>query len=201
MSKMKDLRWACKVYTAPAAEPLTAAEVKAHLRIESSETADDTYIGNLITAARTHVENYTSRQLISATWDLMLDEFPEEFIVPRPPLVSVTSLKYYDTSGVQQTLSSSYYSLDTTAEPGVVYLSYGYSWPGIRAIRNTVQLRYVCGYGAAGSSIPYPLRQAMLQLISDCYEFRERTLVGTTMTMTPMCAELLAPYVIPPYDA
>ena len=41
---------ALKLITAPAAEPVSTSEAKSHLRVDT--TADDTYIGTLMTVAR-----------------------------------------------------------------------------------------------------------------------------------------------------
>ena len=62
--------------TAPAAEPLTLAEAKLHLRVD--DTADDALIGALITAARQHAEHDTRRALVTQTWKLALDASPRQ---------------------------------------------------------------------------------------------------------------------------
>ena len=84
----------------PAAEPLTTAEAKAHLRVETDFTADDTLIDAMVTSARTYVEQYTGRQLITATWVLRMDAFPAVIEVPRPNLLTVTSVVYQNGSNV-----------------------------------------------------------------------------------------------------
>ncbi len=63
------------LFTAPATEPVTTAEAKTHLRVDTSD--DDTLIGTLITVARRRVENDSRHQLVTATWDYTLDRFPE----------------------------------------------------------------------------------------------------------------------------
>ena len=200
MSDMYSLRWAIKIASEPATEPFSLAEVKEDLRLESSETAEDTFLTRLIKAVRVRTENYCSRQFINATWDLYMDEIPTEFRVPRPPLTAVTYIKYYDTDGVQQTMDSSIYTVDTISEPGAITVAYGKSWPSFREIRNTINVRYTCGYGATGSKIPADILQAMLKLIGDGYEFRERFSM-VNVNITPDVAEMLAPYRIPEMDA
>lgn len=51
---------------APAEEPVTLAEAKAHLRV--SGTDEDAYIDALVKAARGRAESLTRRQLITATY-------------------------------------------------------------------------------------------------------------------------------------
>lgn len=186
-----------KLITAPATEPVTASEAKSHLRVDT--TADDTLIGTLITAARQHVENHLRRALITQTWELVMDAFPAGDVIrlPRPPLVSVTSIKYTDVAGSESTFSSAAYVVDTDSTKGRVVLKSGETWPSdTLAAANGVRVRYVAGYGEA-SAVPRPIRQAILLLIGTLYENRESVLVaqGVTVAQLPFGVEaLLMPY-------
>ena len=186
-----------KLITAPATEPVTSSEAKSHLRVDT--TADDTLIGTLITAARQHVENHLRRALITQTWELVMDAFPAGDVIrlPRPPLVSVTSIKYTDVAGSESTFSSAAYVVDTDSTKGRVVLKSGESWPSdTLAAANGVRVRYVAGYGSA-AAVPNPIRQAVLLLIGTLYENRESVLVaqGVTVAQLPFGVEaLLMPY-------
>ena len=186
-----------KLITAPATEPVTSSEAKSHLRVDT--TADDTLIGTLITAARQHVENHLRRALITQTWELVMDAFPAGDVIrlPRPPLVSVTSIKYTDVAGSESTFSSAAYVVDTDSTKGRVVLKSGESWPSdTLAAANGVRVRYVAGYGSA-AAVPNPIRQAILLLIGTLYENRESVLVaqGVTVAQLPFGVEaLLMPY-------
>ena len=130
--------------TAPATEPVTLVEAKDHLRLEISD--DDTLVTSLIVSAREFAEQETHRQLVTATWKLTLNSFPSEIRLPLPPLQSVSSLKYLDTDGTQQTLASSNYDVDTDSEPGRICLAYGKSWPSIRSVKNSIEVEFICGF-------------------------------------------------------
>lgn len=160
--------------TAPAVEPVTLIEAKAHLRVATTD--DDTYITTLISVARKHVETITNRALINQTWDYFLDDFPvkDRIVIPLSKLSSVTSVKYTDSDNVQTVFASSSYIVDAYTDPGQIVLAYGASWPSYtpRPI-NAVEIRLVAGYGAAASAVPEPIKQAMLLLIAHWFENRE----------------------------
>ena len=56
-----------RLKTAPTATPVSVAEAKTHLRIDSSFTADDTYIETLISVATFAAENYMNLWIMSHT--------------------------------------------------------------------------------------------------------------------------------------
>ena len=111
-----------------------------------------------------------------------------------PPVLSVTSIKYLDTAGVQQTLDSSLYLVDTVA--CCVVPAYGQSWPSLYPVSQPVTVRISCGYGATAASVPGTIKSAMLLLIAHWYENREAA-QGSSMAVTsiPIGVDaLLAPY-------
>jgi len=176
-----------KINTAPSSEPVSVDDVKTHLRISSSD--DDTYIQNiLIPTARSMVENMSQRAILTQTWDLYLDEFPgsseEPIYVPRPPLQSVSYIKYIDTNGDEQTWSSDEYQVDTNNEPARIYPAYGYTWPSARDEAGAVRIQFVAGYAddtddSDFDKIPKELLHAIYLLVGHWYENREATLVGS----------------------
>lgn len=187
------MRTRIKVFTAPTVEPVTLIESKEHLR--RTDTREDDYITTLIIAAREYIEAQTRRALINQTLDLAMDRFPtsgeygysdqtsldrsSQFILPRPPLSSITSITYVDTAGTSQTLSASTYNADTYSEPGRVYLSHGSTWPSTRTIENAVIVRYVAGYGATAASVPAALKHAIKLVVAHWFLNRESVLIGT----------------------
>ncbi len=61
---------------APAAEPLLRADVKNFLKIPLGVTQDDSFVDELIQAAREEVEGYTGRSLVNKGYRQSLDSFP-----------------------------------------------------------------------------------------------------------------------------
>lgn len=182
-----------KLILGPASEPITIAEAKVHLRVESDFTDDDTLITALIVAARQGAEHMTGRALIPQTLELALDEFEEEISLLRPPLASVSSVKYVDADGVLQTLSTSDYILDDHSAPARVVPAYGTSWPSTRCQPNAVLIRYVAGYANA-AAVPQEIKQWMLLRIGVMYENREEVNIGNIVTEMPFVDCLLDAY-------
>lgn len=182
-----------KLTTAPASEPISLTEAKLHCRIDGS--TEDNLLTMLIQAAREAVETQTNRALINQTWTAYLDAFPTcgWFYLPKPPLVSVSSVKYYDTDNTLQTLASTEYDVGAIGTtPARIALAQDKSWPSsLRERPDAVQIAYTCGFGSAASSVPAALRHAMLLYIGHWYENREEVVTGTIATQLPAAARML----------
>jgi len=160
-----------KVKTAPALEPVTVSELKTFLSLDASTY--DTMLSGYITACRQAIETYTGRTLITTSYQLMFDSFPDIIELARPPVQSITSITYVDTDGVTQTLSSSLYRTDLISLFGRIEPAYGESWPSIRNVSNAVTVEFKCGYGDAAASVPDALKVAIMSLAADMFEHRE----------------------------
>lgn len=182
------MRWV--VSTAPAEEPVTTAEAKAHLGVTHAN--DDTLIASLIATARQHVEQVCERALVTQTWRLSLDAFPSGCIeLPGGKVQSITSIAYTDTDGAAQTLAD--YQSDLDREPArLLYAFDDGAWPGTRTVLNAVQVTYVAGYGAA-AAVPAVLKAAILLAVGDLYANREAQ-QDVALAENATLARLLWPY-------
>lgn len=163
---------AIKVITNPATEPVTLAEAKIQLRVDVSD--EDTYIEGLISTAREWCEGFQNKAYILQTIEKTFDCFPcSVFDLPRPPMVAVSSIKYYDIKNVEYIFDPLLYFVDTSSEPGRVALNYAVQWPTItlRPI-NGVIVRYTAGQVDA-STVPKKVKQAILLLVCHWYDNRE----------------------------
>jgi uncharacterized phiE125 gp8 family phage protein len=156
----------------PLVEPITAAEIKTHLRVSGND--EDAYIRDLIVAGRVWVENYTGRALINRTLVLTLNSFPDyghPIWLPDPPLSSVSSIQYSDTTGTTQTLSASKYITDTSTDDRAtgVYEAYNCDWPTTYDQVNAVTVTYVAGYGAAASAVPEAFKHGLKMLVGSMF--------------------------------
>lgn len=177
------------VNTPPTEEPITLDEAKLHLRVDTSD--EDDYIDALITQARTFLENQTRRAFIDTEFVLSLDEFPDEIRPPRGNLLGVTTIKYYDTDGVQQTLSSGLYQVDTASVPGRIVPAYGEVWPDTQVRINAVEVTYDAGFTDDADELPADLKRATMMMVAHWYEAREPIVTGTIVSEVPLAVKTI----------
>jgi uncharacterized phiE125 gp8 family phage protein len=188
-----------KLITQPVGEPITLADnVYSHLRLipEGSPPShpDDDYIEeDLIPMARQMLEHELNRAFLNQTWELYLDAFPSGLgiEIPIAPLESITSIKYFDTDGVEQTFNSSKYQVDIKDEPARVQPIKGETWPSEQDRYNAVTIKFVAGYGTKDSNtLPIPLKQALYLIIGDLYCHRETVIPGLSIAKIPSYAAI-----------
>lgn len=180
MPSMNNIGWTSKLKTDAATEPITTAEAKAHCRVTSSD--DDTYIDTLIATGRKWLEGEIKRALITQSWYLYLDAFPDVIYLPMPPAITVTTFKYEDTDGATQTVTSTVYQTDVKTEPARIALAEGQSWPDVQSdTMNVVELDYTAGYGAA-STVPADLKHIIKLAVKLHYDLREPIVTGTIIS-------------------
>lgn len=181
------------LYTAATEEPVTLVEAKKQVELSTQDTAHDSHLMRLVSAARKYVEDNTGRAIVTQTWELVLDMWPSgngAIRFPRAPLQTITHVKYYDENGTQQTWSSANYVVSTNREPGLIRPAYTINYPAFRYQPDTISIRYVCGYGAA-SAVPEHLKAAILLLVGHWFDHREEVNVGNITTEVPMAARTL----------
>jgi uncharacterized phiE125 gp8 family phage protein len=197
-----------KVTTAPTTEPVTLAEAKAHLRVDFTD--DDTLIEALIGAARAAAEEFTNRALMAQTITQVLHCFPyattrnpyAAIRLFKSPLISLTSITYYDADDVATPLDVAGNDADviivSTSEPATIspwITNMPDGWPEINDERpDAVTIVYSAGYAAA-AAVPKPIKQAMLLMIGAWYERRE----DSAQNLPKASEMLLMPYVVREY--
>jgi uncharacterized phiE125 gp8 family phage protein len=172
-------------------EPVTLAEAQAWLRVDSQDDASE--ITSLITTARQIVEDFTGQALLTQTWRLVASEWPAETFagvgnvirLPRSPLASVTSVKYYpEGGGAQATFASTNYHVVTVITPGAVVLADGASWPDLAVRPDAVEVNFTAGATTA-AEISAGLKHAVLLVLAHLYELRSPVNVGNIVNELP----------------
>ena len=172
-----------KVTTQPSAEPASLSDVKNQLGINDDST--DFILSRRIAGARKWVEDYCGRALISQTIEFRFDEWPDEGVikVPMPDILSVTSVKYIDGDGVEQTVSSSNYTVDTFDH--IIRNNYDYSWPSHRAEKNAIRVVYVAGYGTKKTDVPKNIVDAIINIVGHWTNYQSQIEHGGYLTQVP----------------
>lgn len=184
---------ALTLITAPVLEPVSLEEARAHLRIDGEY--EDLTIRGMLRAALAELDGHhgwLGRAILTQTWKFTIDAFPCGAIrLPLPPLQSVTSVKYLDGAGVEQTLSSALYTVFTGPEPGFVEPVYGGTWPVTRGITEAVRITYVAGWASA-AAIPEPIKLYLKMRAGTLYATRET--VGALKEDAPWARFMLENY-------
>lgn len=152
-----------------------ACAFSADVVTKSGEAAEDALLTSLITVAREYCEGYLWRALATQTIEAYPARFPccNCIELPRPPLQSVTSIQYKDSSGTETTMTEGTdYIVDADSNVGRIVLPNGKLWPVASYPVNPIKIVYVAGY-CKENPIPLSIKQAMLLLIGHWYANRE----------------------------
>ena len=178
---------------APALEPVTLAEAKAHLRVDT--TSEDTLLASLITTSRLQVEAILALALISQSWTWRFDAWSRKNVTfPIGPVSSVASVRVQNSDLSYTTLGSSTYIVDGRAEPPrLIPVGCLFANPGVAALG--IEIAFTAGYGATAADVPAPLKQAILLLVAHWFENREPFVEGAMPKSFPDAViGLLEPY-------
>ena len=135
---------------------------------------------------------------LTTTLDLKLDSFPcgdgsvrgSAIRVPVRPVQSVTSVKYLDAAGAEQTLTPvTDYTVYAEEDPSpcLIVPAYGKTWPSTRAVLNAVTVRFVAGFTGPGAIAPN-VRSALLVLAGHFYAHRDDEVPLPLATLSALLA-------------
>lgn len=144
-----------KFTTDPAVEPATVAEVKSMLNIEHD--LKDTEISGLITNARQWIEAVTGRAYVQRNMSVSYKYWPStKFVLPYPPVQSISSIKYTGADGTEYTLDTELYDTVLDKEPAEIVLGYNKVWPTTTLHHESYPITISCvtGYPETDDSPP-----------------------------------------------
>ncbi len=193
-------RGVSKLVTPPDVEPLDVDLLLRHSNRDDNIRLDADLMPLRIQAAREFVERYTGRALITQTWSYTVDwltDWSGYLLLPRVPLIDVTSITTTDSENVAAVLATSTYRVEAQSEPGRLVLNTGTSfWSSAPRQYSSLAVVYRAGYGAAAENVPATLRHVIMLLAS---EFSERLEAASDLTLGEVpfgIRSLLDPYVV-----
>lgn len=170
---------------------VTLAEAKDALRIY--HTRDDDFLTQSIAAAIEYLDGPSGvlgQLLGSQQWAWKTAWFTTPLRIPLGPVATVDSVKYLDTTGVEQTLSSAVYYLFQDARGPYLALVPGQSWPATMGRDDAVTVTFTGGI----SPIPAQIKSGILLLTSHLNQFREEQVTEQTFPTGFGLFDLIAPY-------
>ncbi|VTR95237.1 Uncharacterized protein OS=Hoeflea sp. BAL378 GN=LL06_22265 PE=4 SV=1 [Gemmata massiliana] len=170
---------AVEVVTPPAAEPVTAAELAGHLKLNTG-TAEYADLEKFIRTARQLFEKLTGRAVLPTSFRQHLGTFTGPVDLLRGPVTEVTAVGYFDPDGAEQELTG--WELDATTIPAVVYMPDG-DYPTVSAKkRRPVWIEFTAGWATAGD-VPELVRTAIKLQAGHYYANREEQTTDALKTI------------------
>lgn len=171
-----------------------AADVKRQLKIAATDASKDEllemYIG-AVCGFLDGADGSLKRAVAQQAWALVLPSFhphgryaPYRIELPLPPIRSVTSIRYYDANGSEQTLAEDAWRLvNRGSERSRVVPING--WPAAQCREDAVSIEFVAGYGEEDGQVGMPtqIKQAVILMIKQLYDMGQRSVFVTTDTV------------------
>lgn len=201
-----------KLVTAASTTAVTLAETKEYLRVDGND--EDSRITAMLEAAENLVKQNISQSLVNEQYDYFLDAFPcsdandwwdgekqmpiSEIVgsgnyidIPWGPNVSVASFVTIDNDDTEYVFDSTAYKVDGSSKNGRLTLALGAVWPATVLRTNSgIRIRFTAGFGAAVSSVPSAIKQAIFETVAAQYEKRGDAFIG----IPPAAMTFLLPF-------
>ncbi|MFC1456272.1 head-tail connector protein [Microvirga arabica] len=175
----------------PAVEPVSLAEMKAYLRVDDDDSAQDDLISGLIKASRLMIEAVSRRILIEQSWRVVLDRWLRDgvLLLPLSPLIAVDSIGIADVSGTLTELPDDAFEADGLSDLPRIAVP---DAPEPGKPRNGIVIALRAGYGATPEAVPATLKLAIRILVAHWFENRGD--VAGSQILPPQALSLVAPF-------
>jgi uncharacterized phiE125 gp8 family phage protein len=184
-----------KVISGPIVEPVSFDEVYQHVKIDplddgTEESLQIAEVERMIRASRWYLEQSTGRTIHEQTLEIAMDSWPSSpiFLPRATPLIEISGVRYYDTSGVPATVDPSDYIADTFTVPGRLVKAHGASWPTASLYpSNPIRVTYRAGIETVspvtGADAGGEWKLPILILVAGMWAIRESEVVTDLKTI------------------
>lgn len=177
--------------TDPVNDAVLTTLVEQQLYISSGESP--LVIANAIKSAVMSVEQDCDRSLITQSWTMTLDYFPDVITLPKGKIQSITSFTYIDADDAEQTLAQDTDYRITTVGSAQRLIPIG-DYPNLADdTLDVVKIEWVSGYGDDDTDVPENLKQAILLKVKEHYDGTD---VTDAYNMATMKSRLIFDYAI-----
>jgi uncharacterized phiE125 gp8 family phage protein len=157
--------------TAPTALAVSVADVKQHLRIESYGD-HDAMVQTYIESATKSLEQKANLCLKPQTWTAYFEqsEVVERLFIYKYPITAISSIKYYDSDNVLQTISSGDYTAIFSLRPSEIIFD---DTPSVYDRSDALQIEFVAGFTTVPDDIILALKQRCYKVYNNPDDFVE----------------------------
>lgn len=157
--------------TPPADEPISLEYAKTFLRVDTDD--DDALITDLIRSARIRVEGMIGGALITRAQRFTSARVRGRGVfINHHPVSGITAIRVLDDVGAAVDVPLGSVSINLRCQPPAVSLKSHSSWQGVMSGAAAIEVDLTAGFGDTADDIPMPLRQAVMLVLAQSYEFR-----------------------------
>lgn len=173
---------------APTALAVDLAVAKSNMRIDGDHM--DGLVTLWLKGIIGTLEHEIGQRLMEQTWEVRLARFPTipfqgigyacaggapDVIRLPHPVLAVTSVKYLDIDGIEQTLAPAAYKLTVERYQSYLMPARGINWPATVDESGAVTVTAQCGYGGTASSTPENVQLYILAKLVEQFDPITRT--------------------------
>jgi uncharacterized phiE125 gp8 family phage protein len=150
---------------------ILVADAKVHLNIDSTFTADDTYLTTLIADATQIAENYIDADIAKTTNVFEIYDYAGTYVkLDEAPFISLDSVTYLDSAAAEQTVTKADILIKKGTQKTELTLPNSLS-------TKLLTCNYTSGYSAA-ANVPPNIHRAILQKIADLYDVNRGSMMS-----------------------
>lgn len=180
--------------TPPSSLPVTAAEIKDHMRLDGF-VEDDAIAEAYVTAAVGYLDGSTGilgRCIMEQVWSVGFHDWRACLRLPFPDVTAVT-VSYRDENDVVQTVASDQFDLVEEAMGSVIRFKDVFPDPAVfDDTPYPITVSLTAGYGEA-ADVPWPLKAAILLIAAHLFQFRDGRADGGNV-ISPSVLALVRPF-------
>jgi len=154
--------------------PMSLSYAKEYLHIDSADTSHDVTVGYMVKAARDFFEKHTNVTTTEVTYKTFRLNFNDRcFQIRKKPLLAISSVKYYDTDDVLQTVDASNYYIVEDNHYNFLGFKRAFSAPSLSEDNGwPIQITFTAGYSALTDKISDDMKDGILAHVAKMFENR-----------------------------